>query len=230
MAFMPMVVRTPSVRATRSLIAIGMPASGRESPGWIASASASARSSHSVTNAFSSPFRRSIACSEVSTSSRAETSPSRTECGELGDRPEHQVVAHKPLPPRGPGTRLSDHSLPSWNNRRACPPRTPTLARRDPDRDGDAVRRQRRGRRERRPRPDAPSRRPRLRRRRAGRHDRRVRRPSTTRRSCACSRRACRRAGRARDGGRRHRLERHRALRSPHARGGRHSAWTRCWS
>ena len=76
---MPIVVRTPSVSATRSLIAIGMPASGRESPGSIASASASARSSHSVTNAFSSPFRRSIACSEVSTSSRAETSPSRTD-------------------------------------------------------------------------------------------------------------------------------------------------------
>ena len=39
----------------------GMPASGRGSPGWIALASASARSSHSVTNAFSSPFMRSIA-------------------------------------------------------------------------------------------------------------------------------------------------------------------------
>ena len=75
---MPNVVRTPSVSATRSLIAIGTPASGRSSPGWTASASASARSSQSVTNAFSSPFRRSIASSEASTSSRADTSPSRT--------------------------------------------------------------------------------------------------------------------------------------------------------
>ena len=60
-ARMPIVVRTPSVSATRSLIAIGTPASGRSSPRCTASASARARSSHSVTNAFSSPFRRPMA-------------------------------------------------------------------------------------------------------------------------------------------------------------------------
>ena len=73
-----MVVRTPSVSATRSLIAIGTPASGRSSPRCTASASARARSSHSVTNAFSSPFRRPMASYEASTSSRAETSPALT--------------------------------------------------------------------------------------------------------------------------------------------------------
>jgi hypothetical protein len=77
-AFMPIVVRTPSVSATRSLTAIGSPASGRSSPGLTASASSSARSAQSVTKALSSSFRCSIASSEASTSSRAETSPSRT--------------------------------------------------------------------------------------------------------------------------------------------------------
>ncbi len=60
-ALQPIAVRTPAVSATRSFTAIGTPASGRSSPAWIASASASARSSQSVTNAFSSPLRRWIA-------------------------------------------------------------------------------------------------------------------------------------------------------------------------
>ncbi len=55
-ASMPWVVRIPSVKAIRSLIAIGTPASGRSSPGLIASASASARSATVVTNALSSSF------------------------------------------------------------------------------------------------------------------------------------------------------------------------------
>ena len=51
-------------------MAIGTPASGRSSPASIASASASARSAATCTNAFSSPLRRSIASSDASTSSR----------------------------------------------------------------------------------------------------------------------------------------------------------------
>ena len=77
-AFMPIAQRIPLVSATRSLTAIGTPASGRSSPGSIASASASARSSQSVTNALSSSLRRSIASYAVSTSSRAVISPSCT--------------------------------------------------------------------------------------------------------------------------------------------------------
>jgi hypothetical protein len=61
MQFIAPVVRMPSVIATRSLIAIGTPASGRSSPSLTASASASARSSQRVTKAFSSPLLRSIA-------------------------------------------------------------------------------------------------------------------------------------------------------------------------
>jgi hypothetical protein len=77
-ARMPKVVRMPSVRARMSLMATGTPARGRESPALMASASASARSGTSVTNAFSSASRRSIALRQVSTSSRALTSPART--------------------------------------------------------------------------------------------------------------------------------------------------------
>jgi hypothetical protein len=77
-ALMPNVVRTPAVRATRSLIAIGTPANGRGSPASIWSAAASACSAVISTKAFSSPFRASMASSDASTSSRAVTSPSRT--------------------------------------------------------------------------------------------------------------------------------------------------------
>ena len=63
---------------TLALIAIGTPANGRMSPGWISSAAASARSPSTSTNAFSSPssapMRSRLAC----TSSRAESSPPRT--------------------------------------------------------------------------------------------------------------------------------------------------------
>src|SRR4051794_7535110 len=76
-AAMPLVVRMPSVQAIRSLIAIGTPASGRSSPCWTASASASARSAASVTKAFSSSFSASIVRSDSSTSSRELTSPAR---------------------------------------------------------------------------------------------------------------------------------------------------------
>src|ERR671916_563650 len=53
---LPNVVRIPSVSGPMSLIAIGTPASGRGSPLSIASASASARSAATVTNAFTSPL------------------------------------------------------------------------------------------------------------------------------------------------------------------------------
>src|SRR3954452_8966435 len=76
-AAIPFVVRMPSVQAIRSLIATGTPASGRSSPCWTASASASARSAASVTNAFSSSFSASIVRSDSSTSSRELTSPER---------------------------------------------------------------------------------------------------------------------------------------------------------
>ena len=77
-AALPSVVGIPSVAESRSLIPTGIPQSGRASPGRTPSASASARSAHTRTNAFSTGFMRSIARSDASTSSRAEISPDRT--------------------------------------------------------------------------------------------------------------------------------------------------------
>ena len=77
-ARLPSVVGRSSVAESRSLSPTGTPQSGRGSPGRTASASASARSAQSATNAFSSGFSRSTVASEASTSSRAETSPART--------------------------------------------------------------------------------------------------------------------------------------------------------
>ena len=77
-AALPSLVGKPVVAERRSLIPTGMPQSGRWSPGWTASASPSARSAQTATNAFTCGLRRSIVRSDASTSSRAESSPVRT--------------------------------------------------------------------------------------------------------------------------------------------------------
>ena len=70
--------RNPFGGGEQILDPTGTPQSGRSSPALTPSASASARSPHTVTNAFRVGFKRSIASSDASTSSRARTSPSRT--------------------------------------------------------------------------------------------------------------------------------------------------------
>ena len=73
----PYVSRMP-VTGRLFLIAVGTPANGRSSPGAIASAAARAPSSSTSTNAFSSGLSSSMRSRDVSTSSREDTSPSRT--------------------------------------------------------------------------------------------------------------------------------------------------------
>ena len=70
-------MHSPST-GTLALIAIGTPANGRASPGWISSAAASARSASTSTNAFRSPSSAPIRSRLACTSSRAESSPPRT--------------------------------------------------------------------------------------------------------------------------------------------------------
>ncbi len=67
-ARVPWLVARPSVADSRSLMPIGTPHSGRGSPGATASASASARSAHSRTNAPRCGFAASMRASEASTS------------------------------------------------------------------------------------------------------------------------------------------------------------------
>ena len=70
-AWLPSVVGVPSVAESRSLIPTGTPQSGRRSPGRTASASSSARSAHSVTNAFS------LGCGARPPPARPRRAPSR---------------------------------------------------------------------------------------------------------------------------------------------------------
>src|SRR5688572_18093805 len=70
-------MHSPST-GTLALTAIGTPANGRVSPGWISSAAASARSASTSTNAFSSPSSASIRSRLACTSSREDSSPPRT--------------------------------------------------------------------------------------------------------------------------------------------------------
>ena len=63
---------------TLALIAIGTPANGRVSPGWISSAVASARSASTSMNAFRPSSSVPIRSRQAPTSSRADNSPPRT--------------------------------------------------------------------------------------------------------------------------------------------------------
>ena len=73
----PYVSRRPAI-ARLFFTAIGTPANGRSSPGWMAAAAASASSWKTSTNAFSSGLRSSMRRNEASTRSRADSSPART--------------------------------------------------------------------------------------------------------------------------------------------------------
>ena len=84
-------MHSPST-GTLALTAIGTPANGRTSPGWIASAAASARSPSTSTNAFRSPSSASIRSRLASTSSRADELTAPDPGRQIAGRREHEIA------------------------------------------------------------------------------------------------------------------------------------------